>query len=53
MGGFTGESSKTASLDNLVHRLEREGFNLTAVGWALLSDPGWAVKVRTGDSEKF
>lgn len=51
MGAFAGESSKPASLDNLVHRMEREEFDLIAVGRAILSDPRWVTKVRMGDSE--
>lgn len=43
---FRGESSKPASLDNLLRRLEREEFDLVAVGRALLSDAQWALKVR-------
>ncbi|MCY1078742.1 NADH:flavin oxidoreductase [Archangium lansingense] len=43
---FRGESSKPASLDNLLRRLEREEFDLVAVGRALLADPQWVRKVR-------
>lgn len=50
IAAFGGESSKPASLDNLVGRIEREEFDLIAVGRALLNDPRWAVKVRTGDT---
>ena len=48
-GAFAGESSSPAGLENLVHRLERGEFDLVAVGRALLSDPRWVTKVRTGD----
>lgn len=51
MAAFGGESSKPASLDNLVHRMEREEFDLIAVGRAILSDPQWVTKVRTGNHE--
>lgn len=50
MAAFAGESSTPASLDGLVRRMEREEFDLIAVGRALLNDPQWAVKVRTGNS---
>ena len=50
LAAFGGESSTPASLDNLVQRLEREEFDLVAVGRALLADPRWAAKVRAGDS---
>jgi 2,4-dienoyl-CoA reductase-like NADH-dependent reductase (Old Yellow Enzyme family) len=45
-GAFRGESSEAASLDSLVERLEREEFDLVAVGRALLHDPNWVSKVR-------
>jgi 2,4-dienoyl-CoA reductase-like NADH-dependent reductase (Old Yellow Enzyme family) len=51
IGAFGGESSKPASLDNLIQRIEREEFDLIAVGRALLNDPAWVIKVRTGDTE--
>jgi 2,4-dienoyl-CoA reductase-like NADH-dependent reductase (Old Yellow Enzyme family) len=50
MGAFAGESSKPASLDRLLQRMERKEFDLIAVGRAILSDPRWVTKVRTGDS---
>ncbi len=50
LAAFGGESPTPASLDNLVQRLEREEFDLVAVGRALLSDASWAAKVRAGDS---
>ena len=49
MAAFAGESSTPASLDTLVHRMERGEFDLIAVGRALLSDPQWVTKVRAGD----
>ncbi len=48
IGGFGGEVSHPASLDELLRRLERGDFDLVAVGRALLSDPEWAAKVREG-----
>lgn len=45
---YSGEVSEPASLDNLVERMERDEFDLIAVGRALLQDPQWAVKVREG-----
>lgn len=50
MGAFGGEGSSTAKLDKLVERMERDEFDLIAVGRALISDPAWAEKVRSGDS---
>lgn len=49
IGSFGGEGSEATGLDNLVRRMEREEFDLIAVGRALLNDPLWVTKVRTGD----
>jgi 2,4-dienoyl-CoA reductase-like NADH-dependent reductase (Old Yellow Enzyme family) len=43
---FGGESSKPASLDELLRRLDRGDFDLVAVGRALLNDPQWVLKIR-------
>ncbi|MEV7603369.1 NADH:flavin oxidoreductase [Kitasatospora sp. NPDC089797] len=48
IGAFRGEGSATQSLDNLLDRLERDEFDLVAVGRALLQDPQWAAKVLSG-----
>jgi 2,4-dienoyl-CoA reductase-like NADH-dependent reductase (Old Yellow Enzyme family) len=45
---YAGEVSKPASLDRLVEMMERGDFDLIAVGRALLQDPLWAEKIRTG-----
>ncbi|MEU7058965.1 NADH:flavin oxidoreductase [Streptomyces sp. NPDC046197] len=42
---FQGEGAQVGSLDNLLDRLERDEFDLVAVGRALLQDPEWAAKV--------
>ncbi|MFJ6605837.1 NADH:flavin oxidoreductase [Streptomyces lydicus] len=42
---FAGEGAAVGSLDNLLDRLERDEFDLVAVGRALLQDPEWAAKV--------
>jgi 2,4-dienoyl-CoA reductase-like NADH-dependent reductase (Old Yellow Enzyme family) len=46
--GFGGAASSVTPLDRLVQRLDREEFDLIAVGRALLSDADWANKVRRG-----
>ena len=46
---FAGKGSTPASLDRLVERMEREEFDLIAVGRVLLSDKDWAAKVENGD----
>jgi 2,4-dienoyl-CoA reductase-like NADH-dependent reductase (Old Yellow Enzyme family) len=43
--GFTGEGSPVKGIDDLLDRLERDEFDLVAVGRALLQDPEWAAKV--------
>ena len=48
VAGMGGESSKPASLDGLLDRLERDEFDLVGVGRALIVDPDWALKVRDG-----
>jgi 2,4-dienoyl-CoA reductase-like NADH-dependent reductase (Old Yellow Enzyme family) len=53
IAAFGGEISNPASLDNLILRLERNEFDLIAVGRALLSDPSWVTKVSTGDYESL
>jgi 2,4-dienoyl-CoA reductase-like NADH-dependent reductase (Old Yellow Enzyme family) len=45
---FTGAGAPLGSLDNLLDRLERDEFDLVAVGRALLQDPLWAQKVLAG-----
>ncbi|MFE3542971.1 NADH:flavin oxidoreductase [Nocardia sp. NPDC059177] len=45
---FTGESAPLGNIDNLVERLERDEFDMVAVGRALLQDPEWAAKVLSG-----
>ncbi|MCA8887738.1 MAG: NADH:flavin oxidoreductase [Parvularculaceae bacterium] len=47
-GAYAGEVSKPASLDRLVAMMERDEFDLIAVGRALLQDPEWLVKIRDG-----
>lgn len=51
IAAFGGEASQPASLENLLHRIDREEFDLIAVGRALLSDPAWAAKVRDDDTQ--
>ncbi|WP_454798482.1 NADH:flavin oxidoreductase [Novosphingobium lindaniclasticum] len=46
---FVGQGSSSARLDRLVERMERDEFDLVAVGRVLLSDPLWAAKVERGD----
>jgi len=50
MGSFSGEGSTTAGLERLIDRMDRDEFDLVAVGRALITDPHWAEKVRSGDA---
>lgn len=50
IAAFSGETSKPASIENLLRRLDREEFDLIAVGRALLNDPHWVTKILTGDT---
>lgn len=46
--GNTEEVAQPSGIDGLLERLNKEEFDLVAVGRALLVDPDWAVKVRDG-----
>ncbi len=45
---FQGQGAEAASLDELFDRLERNEFDMVAIGRALLQDPHWAAKVKEG-----
>lgn len=48
IAGFGGERSEPASLDELLRRFDRGDFDMVGVGRALLADPEWVEKVRSG-----
>lgn len=50
---FAGEGASSAGLERLIARMEREEFDMIAVGRALLSDPQWVNKVRTGRTQEL
>ena len=50
IAAYGGETSKPTSLDGLLNRMERDEFDLIAVGRAILADPNWVSKVRSGAS---
>ncbi|MDT0470887.1 NADH:flavin oxidoreductase [Streptomyces sp. DSM 41014] len=53
---FRGEGSSTRGIDDLLDALERDEYDLVAVGRALLQDPLWARKVldgRTGELQAY
>jgi 2,4-dienoyl-CoA reductase-like NADH-dependent reductase (Old Yellow Enzyme family) len=53
LGSFAGKSSGTESIDKLLFRLEREEFDLVAVGRALLVDPEWSNKILGGKKDEL
>ncbi|WP_037574546.1 NADH:flavin oxidoreductase [Phaeacidiphilus oryzae] len=48
LSAFAGQDSPLKGIENLLDRLERDEFDLVAVGRALLQDPEWAAKVLSG-----
>lgn len=51
LGSFVGQGSKVQGVEPLLERLERDEFDLIAVGRALISDPRWASKVLAGEQD--
>ncbi|MFI5658423.1 NADH:flavin oxidoreductase [Streptomyces sp. NPDC051684] len=45
---FAGEGSAVKGIDDLLDSLERDEFDMVAIGRALLQDPQWAAKVLAG-----
>jgi 2,4-dienoyl-CoA reductase-like NADH-dependent reductase (Old Yellow Enzyme family) len=50
---FRGEAAAVTSIDGLLDRLERDEFDLVAVGRSLLADHSWAAKVLTGRTDEL
>ncbi|HEY9439240.1 MAG TPA: NADH:flavin oxidoreductase [Streptomyces sp.] len=50
---FQGEQSEVTGIDRLLDRLERDEFDLIAVGRALLGDPEWLTKTLDGRTEEL
>lgn len=48
LGAFMGRSAEPSDIRNLVERMERDEFDLVAVGRALIADPDWPAKIRNG-----
>jgi 2,4-dienoyl-CoA reductase-like NADH-dependent reductase (Old Yellow Enzyme family) len=48
-----GANGKVNKMSDLIERLEREEFDLIAVGRALLADPEWVNKIRDGRTEVY
>ncbi|OKH89146.1 NADH:flavin oxidoreductase [Thalassospira sp. TSL5-1] len=52
IGSFSGQEVSNAGIEKLLTRMERNEFDLVAVGRALLSDPNWVQKVQQGNGDK-
>ncbi|WP_172326745.1 NADH:flavin oxidoreductase [Mangrovicoccus sp. HB161399] len=52
-GAFSGQAAGASPLGKLVQRMERDEFDLIAVGRVLLSDADWAGKVKRGAAEEI
>ncbi len=50
-GAFGGKSSEPKDVNELVRRMEREEFDLIAVGRAILADPDWVSKIKGTNAE--
>ena len=50
---FQGKSAKTRPIGDLVERMEKDEFDMIAVGRALLQDPEWVVKVKEGREDEL
>ena len=46
-------AAEPASIDNLIERLEKDEFDLVAVGRALIANPDWANQVATGNFDSL
>lgn len=53
IASFAGQTSQATPLDNLIERMERDEFDLIAVGRALLTDPHWTDKVKAGETDRL
>nr|BAV16992.1 putative oxidoreductase [Streptomyces sp. TK08046] len=50
---FQGEQSRVTDIGELLDRMEREEFDLVAVGRALLGDPEWLAKILAGRTDEL
>lgn len=48
INAFRDDQAAPARIDRLIRRIEREEFDLIAVGRALITEPDWPAKVREG-----
>jgi 2,4-dienoyl-CoA reductase-like NADH-dependent reductase (Old Yellow Enzyme family) len=57
-GDFTslfteGKGANHVGVGELIQKIEREEFDLVAIGRALLADPAWAAKIRDGRTDEL
>jgi len=52
-GEATFREAAPASLDRLLERMERDEFDLVALGRAMIANPDWANRVRRGESSEL
>ncbi|MEV4939773.1 NADH:flavin oxidoreductase [Streptomyces zaomyceticus] len=50
---FAGQGAPVQGIDDLLDRLERDEFDMVAIGRALLQDPEWAAKVLAGRTDEL
>lgn len=48
LGAFMGKGADPTGIENLLERMERDEFDMVAVGRALIADPQWPTKVQNG-----
>lgn len=53
LNAFSGKGSGVMSIGRLIERMERDEFDLIAVGRVLLSDPNWVAKIEGSDNESL
>lgn len=53
LNAFSGKGSGIMSIDRLIERMERDEFDLIAVGGVLPSDPSWVAKIEGSDHESL
>ncbi|MEU2620522.1 NADH:flavin oxidoreductase [Streptomyces sp. NPDC007157] len=51
--GFAGEGSPVRGIEDLLDSLERDEYDMVAVGRAILQDPEWAAKVLAGRTQEL
>ena len=53
LGAFRGQGSNVVGIENLLERMEKDEFDMIAVGRALITDPDWLLKIKEGRLEEL